>query len=111
MKFFLTTLSIVGRTFLLSAFFLSAIAFSNRLALADTIKSNTTDTVKQAAREIVKDTGVKEQFGKSKNGDRLLDKAQNKANKKLNKIAETANSNEELPASKKLFLDNLTNAK
>ncbi len=75
------------------------------LALADT---NDT-TLKQAAQEVTKDTGAKEQFGKSENGDRLLDDAQAKANQKLNDLADKANSDEDLPDSQKLFLKNLQN--
>ncbi|MEY4518316.1 MAG: hypothetical protein RLZZ499_915 [Cyanobacteriota bacterium] len=89
------------------AFFYLAIAFFPQTALADTVKSNTTDSTKQAAKETVKDTGVKEQFGKSANGEQLLDNAQNKANEKLNNLAEKAKSGEDLPDSEKLFLKNL----
>ena len=78
-------------------------------ALADTVKSNSSETLRQAAQEIVKDTGVKEQFGQSENGDRLLDRAQEKASHKLENLAQEADSEPELPASKKLFLKNLTN--
>lgn len=86
-----------------------AIALSSGdFILADTVKTNTQDTLQQAAKEVVKDTGVKEQFGKSKNGDRLLDLAQEKANQKLNDLAKEADSETELPHSKKLFLDNLS---
>ena len=81
--------------------------FTLHSALADTIKPAHKDTLRQAAKEVVKDTGVKEQFGQSENGDRLLDQAQRKANQKLNKLADTADSEKELPKSKKLFVDNL----
>ena len=75
------------------------------LALADT-----NDTIlKQAAQEIIKDTGAKEQFGKSENGDQLLDDAQAKANQKLNDLADKVNSDEDLADSQKLFLKNLQN--
>jgi hypothetical protein len=89
------------------SFFYLAIAFLPHPALADTVKSNTADSTKQAAREVVKDTGAKEQFGKSANGDKLLDNAQDKANDKLTNLADRAKSKEDLPASKKLFLKNL----
>gem|GEM_PF-2523773 len=98
----------MGRTLVLTVFLVSAISLSSNSALADTFKSNPTDTVKQAAQEVVKDTGAKEQFGKSKNGNELLDQAQNKANENLNNLAQEANSNQKIPASKKMFLDNLT---
>ena len=89
------------------AFFLVAIAFIPlNSAFADT---NNADTAKQAATEVTKETGAKEQFGKSENGEQLLDDAKAKANKKLNDIAEEANSTEDLPDSKKLFLKNLNN--
>ena len=42
-------------------------------AVADTVKPNNSDILDRVAQEIVKDTGVKEQFGQSENGDRLLD--------------------------------------
>ena len=100
------------RTFFFVTLFASAIALSNCYsALADTVKSNNADTLKQAAKEVVKDTGVKEQFGRSKNGNELLDKAQNEANQKLNKMAEKAASDGNIPDSKKLFLDNMNNKK
>ena len=82
---------------------LLAIAFATPSALAE----NSTQSVEKAAREVVKDTGVKEQFGKSANGDRLLDNAKAKANQKLNDLADKANSKEDLPDSEKLFLKNL----
>jgi hypothetical protein len=89
------------------AFFYVAIAFLPHSVLADTVKSNTADSTKQAAQEVIKDTGVKEQFGKSANGDQLLDNAQNKAKDKLNNLADKAKSKEDLPDSEKLFLKNL----
>lgn len=78
-----------------------------QIALADTVKSNTVDSTKQAAKEVVKETGVKEQFGKSANGEQLLDNAQDKANEKLNNLSDKAQSGEDLPDSEKLFLKNL----
>ena len=111
MKLLITGLINTARIFLLAVFLVSAIAFNNNAALADTVKADTAGTVKQAAREVTKDTGAKEQFGKSKSGNDLIDKAQNKANKKLNNLAQEADSDKELPASKKLFLDNLTTKK
>ena len=102
---FITT----GRNLLLTLLLSLAISLcSFNLALADTAQSDSVDTVRQAADEVVKSTGVKEQFGQSENGDRLLDGAQQKANKKLEKLADKADS-QNLPDSKKLFLDNLTN--
>lgn len=90
------------------ALFSLTIAFtSSNLALADTVKSNAADNTQQAAKEVVKDTGVKEQFGKSENGERLLDDAKAKANKKLDNLADKANSEEDLANSEKLFLKNL----
>jgi hypothetical protein len=89
------------------AFFYLAIAFLPQTALADTVKSNTADSTKQAAKEVVKDTGVKEQFGESANGEQLLDNAQDKANEKLNNLSDKAKSGENLPDSEKLFLKNL----
>ena len=82
---------------------LFAIAFTTPSALA----GSNTQSVEKAAQEVVKETGAKEQFGKSANGDRLLDDAKAKANKKLNNLADEAKSQEDLPDSKKLFLKNL----
>ena len=84
---------------------LLAIAFTSPSALAE----SNTQTAEKAAQEVVKETGVKEQFGKSDNGEQLLDNAKAKANKKLNDLADKANSSEDLPDSKKLFLKNLGN--
>ena len=96
------------RTFFLVTLFASAIAITScHSVLADTVESNTADTLRQAAKEVVKDTGAKEQFGKSKNGNELLDKAQNKANQNLNEMAEKAASNSDLDNDKKLFVDNM----
>jgi len=92
--------------FVAIAFFSLAIAFNIPAAIADTA-SNDADSAQQAAQEVVKSTGAKEQFGKSANGDRLLDNAQEKASAKLDELASSANSGEELPESKKLFLKNL----
>ena len=95
---------------ILGAFFLTvAIAFSSGYsALADTADSNAVDTVKQASEEVKKETGAKKIFGKTANGDRLIDDAQKEASKKLDNLAEEAKHNSELPKSKKLFLDNVT---
>ena len=98
-----------GRNLFLTLLLSMALSFfSFNPALAATVQSDSVDTARQAADEVVKSTGVKEQFGQSENGDRLLDGAQQEANKKLKKLADKADS-ENLPDSKKLFLDNLTN--
>ena len=87
---------------------LIAIAFTSiDSAQADNMKVNPDHAARQAAKEVVQDTGVKEQFGKSDNGDRLLDKAQQKASKKLNEMSLKTQSDQDLPDSEKLFLDNL----
>lgn len=91
------------------AFWIMAIAlFPANPTLANTVQSQTQDTARQAAEAVVQDTGVKEQFGKSKNGERLLDGAQKEANKNLKKIADKVDSQEELSNSEQLFLDNLS---
>ena len=94
----LKTFKIIAIAFIL----VIASTFPN-LALADT----DSNTAKQAAQEVLKDTGAKEIFGKTENGDRLIDQAKNKASKKLDKLAESAENSAELPPSKKLFLKNL----
>ena len=86
---------------------LIAIAFAPSLALADTPDSTQINSARQAAKEAVQETGAKEQFGKTPQGDRLLDDAQEKANEKLNDLADEASSDKDLPDSKKLFLKNL----
>ncbi len=90
------------------AFFYVAIAFTSDFASADTAKTNS-DSAQQAAQEVVKEQGSKEQFGKSENGEQLLDDAKGKASQKLSDLADKANSKEELPDSEKLFLKNLSN--
>ena len=89
------------------AFFYVAIIFTSHSALSDTVKTNSPDSAKQAASEVVKEQGSKEQFGKSENGDRLLDDAKEHAGKKLDNLAEKAKSAEDLPDSERLFLNNL----
>lgn len=84
---------------------LLAIAFAAPSALAE----GNSQTADRAAQEVVKETGVKEQFGQSVEGEQLLDDAKVKANKKLNDLAEKAESPKDLPDSKKLFLKNLDN--
>ena len=86
---------------------LIAISFTPNLALADTPDSTQINSARQAADEAVQETGAKEQFGKTQSGDRLLDAAQEEANKNLNDLADEASSNKDLPDSKKLFLKNL----
>ena len=88
------------------AIMLIAIAFTP-IALADTPDSTQVNSARQAADEAVQPTGAKEQFGKTPSGDRLINDAKREANKKLNNLADEANSNEDLPDSKKLFLKNL----
>ena len=85
-----------------------AIAFTPlNSALVSTVKSNTIDTARQAATEVIKDTGTKEQFGKNENGELLIDRAKARASQKLDNLADKADSDQKLPNSKKLFLNNL----
>lgn len=101
MKFKLTNLIAVA---LLSL----SIAFTSfNSVMAAEVKAGRSDTVKQAAQEVVKETGAKEHFGKGENGEELIDKAKNKANQKLNDLAEKANSGQNLPDSQEQFLDNV----
>lgn len=92
---------------ILIAFLTFAIAFTP-LTEAATVKSNAGDNARQAAQEAVKDTGAKEIFGKTESGDKLIDKAQAEASKKLTKLSQKADSNEELPDTEKRFLDNIS---
>ena len=92
------TLKILAIAFVLTI----TTGFSN-LALADVDSG----TAKQAAQEVLKDTGAKQIFGKNENGDRLIDQAKDKASKKLNNLADSAENSADLPPSKKLFLKNL----
>ena len=96
-------------SFVAIAGLLLAIFFGSNSALADTVEPSQIDSVRQAAQETVKPTGVKEQFGKTSSGDRLLDDAKQEANQKLNNLADEASSDKDLPDSKKLFLKNLNN--
>jgi hypothetical protein len=77
-------------------------------AIAGTVKSNPTDTTKQAAKEVVKDTGVKQQFGQTEKGEELINKAQEHASQKLDEMAKKAESQEDLPNSQQRFLNNLS---
>ena len=93
--------------FVTIAWLLMAIAFAPNFALADSVESSHIDSARQAAKEAIQETGAKEQFGKTQSGDRLLDDAQEKANQKLNDLADEASFDKDLPDSKKLFLKNL----
>ena len=86
---------------------LSAIALIPTPTIAATVKSEPADTAREASEAVVKETGAKEQFGKTPSGDRLIDQAKNKANKKLKDLAEQADSGEDLPSSQENFLNNL----
>ncbi len=88
------------------AFFYVAIIFTSNFALADTVKTNSPDSAQQAASEVVKEQGSKEQFGQTKNGEQLLDDAKEHAGEKLDNLAKKAKS-EDLPDSERLFLKNL----
>jgi hypothetical protein len=99
------------------AFLILAIAFTPFInsamptasfAIAGSVKSNPADTTRQAAKEVVKDTGVKQQFGKTEKGEELIDKAQEHASQKLNEMAKKAESPEDLPNSQQRFLKNLS---
>jgi hypothetical protein len=77
-------------------------------ALAATVESNSADTAKQAGERVVTEKGVKQRFGKTEKGSHLIDQARDKANQNLNDLAaKEADPNQDLPESKKLFLDNL----
>lgn len=86
---------------------IATIAF-NSTAIADTNYDKAADTAKTAADRVVEQDDVKSRFGKTPNGDELLDNARNKANQKLESLSEEAKSSDEsLPHSKRLFLRNL----
>ena len=87
------------------ALFYLAIAFITPSATADTVGANTDNSLQQAAQKVIEDDGAKDQFGKSDNGEQLLDKAKAKASQKLTNTAKQDSEN--LPESKKLFLENL----
>lgn len=85
-----------------------AIAFTGSPAIADSVDASTINSLRQAAQKVIEDDSAKEQFGQSENGDRLLDQAKIKASQKLSKLAKEAEQrSENLPNSKKLFLNNL----
>lgn len=94
--------------FILIALFTFAIAFTPLTAEAATVKSDAGDNARQAAQEAIEDTGAKEIFGKTESGEELIDKAQAEASKKLTKLSQKADSKEELPDTKKRFLDNIS---
>ena len=75
--------------------------------MADNMKISPDNPLRQAAQKVIEDDSAKEQFGKSANGERLLDNAKAEASKKLTKMADKAGSEADLPESKKLFLENL----
>lgn len=81
---------------------------ATNLAGADTIISQSIDKTKQAAEEVLKDTGAKQIFGKNEKGNKLIDNAKARASQKLDKLADNAESSKNLPDSKKSFLRNLT---
>lgn len=85
-----------------------AIAFTPLTAEAAMVKSNAGDNARQAAQEAIEDTRAKEIFGKTESGEELIDKAQAEASKKLTKLSQKADSQEELPDTKKRFLDNIS---
>ena len=87
------------------ALFYLAIAFKAPFAVADTVDSNAANSLQQAAQKVVEDDGAKDQFGKSDNGEQLLDSAKTKASQKLTNLADS--DSEDLSESKKLFLKNL----
>jgi len=89
------------------ALFYLAIAFITPTAIADTVGANTSDSLQQAAQKVIEDDSAKNQFGQSNNGEELLDRAKTQASKKLTKLADEANSDQDLPESKKIFLENL----
>ena len=99
MKFIINSILIALVTF--------AIAFTPPSEAA-TANSNAGDNARQAAQEAIEDTGAKEIFGKTESGDELIDKAKAEATKKLTKLSQKADSNEELPDTKKRFLDNIS---
>ena len=90
----------------ISLFYL-AIAFVSPFATANTADSNVSasNSLQQAAQKVIEDDSAKEQFGKSENGEQLLDKAKTKASQKLTDLTDADSKN--LPESKKLFLENL----
>ena len=92
---------------ILIAFVTFAIAFTSPSEAA-TARSNAGDNARQAAQEAIEDTRAKEIFGKTESGDELIDKAKAEATKKLTKLSQKADSNEELPDTEKRFLDNIS---
>ncbi|AFZ37868.1 hypothetical protein Sta7437_4399 [Stanieria cyanosphaera PCC 7437] len=78
------------------------------IALAGQVDSETAQKTREAADKVVQDDqGVKEQFGKSESGEELIDKARNEAQKKLDSLANKADSNQSLPDHEQVFLKNV----
>jgi hypothetical protein len=62
----------------------------------------------KAADRVVEEKQVKNQFGVSKNGEQMIDRARDEASQNLDELSDEAKSNEEeLPKTKQLFLKNL----
>jgi 5-bromo-4-chloroindolyl phosphate hydrolysis protein len=91
---------------------LLAIAFSvilfffplNGVIAATQSKSN---AASKAADKVIEEKQVKNQFGVSKKGEQMIDRARDEASQNLDELSDKAKSNEELPKTKKLFLKNL----
>lgn len=78
-------------------------------AWASTVNSSeTVQKTKEAADKVKQDDrGVKQQFGQGENGKLMIDKARDKAQEKLNDIADKAESNQDLPPNEQLLLENI----
>ncbi|GAB4236516.1 MAG: hypothetical protein Kow0049_21670 [Stanieria sp.] len=106
MKILLTGILIVLLVF--GNFVLNSIFPIDNLALAEQINSETVQKTREAADKVVQDDqGVKEQFGKSESGEKLIDRARNEAQKKLDSLADKADSNQSLPDHEQVFLKNV----
>lgn len=102
---------ITGILIVFSLFFTFAnglISPIDNLAFADQINSETVQKTQEAADKVVQDDqGVKQQFGQTQSGKELLEQARTHAEKKLDSLAEKADSNQSLPDHEQVFLKNV----
>ncbi|BAU62893.1 hypothetical protein STA3757_02440 [Stanieria sp. NIES-3757] len=106
MKILLTGILIVLLVF--GSFAINSFFPIDNLALAEQINSETVQKTQEAADKVVQDDqGVKQQFGQSKSGKQLLEQARTHAEKKLDSLAEKADSNQSLSDHEQIFLKNV----
>jgi hypothetical protein len=77
-------------------------------AIADTLNSQSAaQKAEKASERVVQEDSVKEQFGQTQKGEKLIDDAKNTAQTKLNSLAEKTKQGQKLPPQEELFMKNL----